>query len=173
MTGKQPEVWLRGPVSGIPPQLQPIAHGLLQTREELRSWLDGFPEPLLWSRPAGVASVGFHLQHMAGVIDRLFTYARSEPLSEAQRQALQAEGSPPPGGVTLHELIEHFDRTVDAALEQLRSTEEATLTEHREVGRGRLPSTVIGLLFHACEHSQRHLGQLLVTSRVIRQGEKG
>ena len=39
--------------------------------------------------------------------------------------------------------------------------------EVREVGRDRIPSTVGGLIFHAAEHTQRHLGQLLVTVRVL------
>jgi hypothetical protein len=45
-------------------------------------------------------------------------------------------------------------------------TGEATLTATREVGRARLPSTVIGLLFHAAEHTQRHAGQALTTKRM-------
>jgi hypothetical protein len=39
----------------------------------------------------------------------------------------------------------------------------------RQVGRAQLPSTVLGLLFHAAEHAQRHVGQLVTTSKVIRR----
>lgn len=169
----EPEYWLRGPVEGVPPLLQPVAHALLQAREETRAVVAGFPESLLWTRPAGVASVGFHLQHLAGVIDRLFTYARGEPLNEAQRAALSEEATPPEPAPTAAELIVRFERQVDRAIAQLRSTEESTLTETREVGRQRLPSTVLGLLFHAAEHTQRHLGQLIVTSRVQRPPATG
>ena len=80
MTDKLPEVWLRGPVAGVPPPLQPVAHALLQAREEVEGLMQDFPEPKLWEKPAGVASVGFHLQHFAGVLSRLFTYARGESL---------------------------------------------------------------------------------------------
>jgi uncharacterized damage-inducible protein DinB len=170
MTESRPEVWLRGPVAGVPPLLQPVAHALLQAGEEVDSLTRGFPEELLWVRPAGVASVGFHLQHLTGVVDRLFTYARGEPLSPAQLAALAAERSGDDPAPTLEELTGAFHRQVERALAQLRRTEEAELIGARSVGRARLPSTVLGLLVHAAEHTQRHVGQLLVTVRVQRPG---
>lgn len=166
MSTQPPEFWLRGPVDGVPPLLQPVAHALLQARAEVSAVLRDFPEALLWSRPGGVASVGFHLQHLSGVVDRLFTYARGASLSPEQRQALAAEGSPPETGGAA-ELVRAFGEQVDRALEQLRATDERTLTDARGVGRAQLPSTVMGLLFHAAEHTQRHVGQLLVTARVL------
>lgn len=169
MNGSLPEVWLRGPVPGVPPHLQPVAHALLQVRGEVDTALEGFPEERLWSRPAGAASIGFHLQHLAGVVDRLFTYARGEALTPAQRDALAAEGTPQ-GGVRAEDLARAFHAQVDRALEQLRATGEHTLNEPRGVGQKQLPSTVLGLLFHAAEHAERHLGQLLVTARVLREG---
>jgi len=146
--------------------LQPIAHSLLQMLDEVKAALIDFPPHLLWTRPAGVASVGFHLQHIAGVVDRLTTYARNEGLSPRQFAELSTEGTPSRPDVTADELIERIRTTVDTAIEQLRQTDEQTLTDAREVGRRRLPSTVMGLLFHAAEHAQRHLGQLLVTVRI-------
>jgi uncharacterized damage-inducible protein DinB len=166
----RPEVWLRGPIRGVPPLLQPVAHALLQAREEVRELMAGYPPDLLWTRPGAVASVGFHLQHLAGVLDRLFTYARGEQLSERQRAELALEGDPGPVRPELEELLERFDRQVDGAIEQLRATREDSLTARREVGRARLPSTVLGLLVHAAEHTQRHVGQLLVTARVEAAG---
>jgi uncharacterized damage-inducible protein DinB len=115
-----------------------------------------------------VASVGFHLQHVAGVVDRLFTYARGEQLTPPQIDALKREGTPPRPDTTVADLLRAFEEAVDAAVAQLRGTEEARLADAREVGRARLPSTVLGLLVHAAEHTQRHLGQLLVTARVQR-----
>lgn len=172
------EYWLRGPVSGIPPLLQPVAHALLQAREEVNEMMAEFPDELLWDRPGGVASPGFHLRHLTGVLDRLFTYARGEGLSEGQLAYLAAEGksgvgmpradvAPDAGGAA--ELVERFNDQIDKSLEELRSVLEASLTEPRMVGRGRAPSTVGGLLFHAAEHTQRHVGQLLVTIRVLGQ----
>jgi uncharacterized damage-inducible protein DinB len=165
---KKLEAWQRGPVEGVPPLLQPVAHALVQAREEVQTLLVAFPDALLWERPAGVASVGFHLQHLTGVLDRLFTYAQGQPLSEEQRNYLAAEGKPREGtSYRTAELIEAFYQQVDKALAQLRQTEEAALTEFRGIGRAQLPSTVLGLLFHAAEHTMRHLGQLLVTARVV------
>jgi hypothetical protein len=176
MAADTPDVWLRGPVSEVPPLLQPVAHALLQAAEEAEALLNGFPDDLLWTRPAGVASAGFHLQHMGGVVDRLFTYARGEPLSPQQRRNLAAEGEPTESARrdsaltqsarTGRALVSAFQAQVEVALAQLRGTDERTLTDARGVGRAQLPSTVLGLLVHAAEHTQRHLGQLIVTVRV-------
>lgn len=165
-----PEVWLRGPVPGVAPLLQPVAHALLQAREEVEAGTRNFPVALLWERPAGVASVGFHLQHLAGVLDRLFTYARGQSLTDGQLQALAAEGKPLPGPDQVATLVRLFGEQVEKALLQLGDTAEHSLSEPRGVGRSQLPSTVLGLLFHAAEHTQRHVGQLLVTARVV-QGQ--
>jgi len=162
------EVWLRGPLPDVPPLLQPVAHALLQAQEELHEYLNDFSDSLLWQRPADVASVAFHLQHLTGVLDRIFTYARGEALTETQMQALKAEGIENPE-INVQQLVEAFNQQVEEAINQLKSTNEATLTEVRYVGRAKIPSTVIGLLFHAAEHTTRHLGQLLVTSKIAKQ----
>jgi uncharacterized damage-inducible protein DinB len=163
----KPEVWLRGPLPDIPALLQPVAHALLQAREEVDVAMARFPEERLWDRPGGAASAGFHLLHLAGVIDRLFTYARGEALNASQLQTLAAEGMPDTR-FQYQDLIAAFHVRVDRALDQLRATDERTLTEYRSVGRAKLPSTVLGILVHAAEHTQRHVGQLLVTVRVQR-----
>lgn len=161
------EVWLRGSLPDVPPLLQPVAHALLQAQEELHEYLSDFPDSLLWQRPADVASVAFHLQHLTGVLDRIFTYARGESLSETQMQNLKAEGVENPE-ITVQQLIVDFNKQVEKAIFQLKNTDKSTLTEVRSVGQAKIPSTVIGLLFHAAEHTTRHLGQLLVTSKVVK-----
>ena len=163
-----PEVWLRGPVANIPALLQPVAHALLQARGEVNEILADFPEDHLWDKPAGVASVGFHLQHFKGVLDRLFTYAQNKSLNKDQLYALSIEGNPDKSSNSLKQLVQLFNKQVDMSLEQLSTTNEETLVEHRGVGRAQLPSTVLGLLFHSAEHTMRHAGQLYVTVKVIR-----
>ena len=163
---EEPEVWLRGPVSNIPSLLQPVAHAILQSLEDVEKLMKEFPGDKLWERPAGVASPGFHLQHLAGVLDRLFTYARGEGLSQDQFEYLRHEGSAP-SGVTAAELVKNFRLQVEKNLRQLEQTDEGSLLRPIGVGRKKLPSNVLGLLFHAAEHSQRHTGQLLVTVRVV------
>src|SRR5580693_6001569 len=150
-----PEFWLRGPLNDTPALLQPVAHALLQAREEINDLMAGFPEALLWEKPAGLASPAFHLQHLLGVLDRLFTYARGEQLVEQQLDALKAEGSPDES-VNAEILLAAFDRQVNTALAQLKETDESVLTAARGVGRTQLPSTVIGLYVHAAEHTMRH-----------------
>jgi len=165
---KFPEVWQRGPLPDITPLLQPVAHTLLQAREEVNEYMQDFPSKLLWERPAGLASPGFHLQHISGVLDRIFTYARNEKLSQIQFTALAEEGNDATHNYSTNELVTRFNIQVDKVMEQLKLTETNTLTDYRSIGRAELPSTVIGLLFHAAEHTMRHVGQLLVTVAVIR-----
>jgi uncharacterized damage-inducible protein DinB len=163
-----PEVWLRGPLKDTPALLQPVAHALLQAREELNALMLNFPDSLLWEKVAGMASPGFHLQHLAGVLDRLFTYARGEALTEQQLNYLQCEGKPTTKTYTVLELVENFNDQVNAALQQLGKEDGNRLTDFRGVGRAQLPSTVIGLYTHSAEHTMRHLGQLIVTVAVLK-----
>jgi uncharacterized damage-inducible protein DinB len=163
---KLPEVWLRGPVENIPSLLQPVAHALLQAREEVNESLEEFPNELLWEKPAGTASTGFHLQHLRGVLDRMFTYAQGRQLDEEQFAALKGEGDSQQ--TTAVELLEAFNAQVDKALKNLGSIDERKLPEYRSIGRAQLPSTLMGCLFHAAEHTMRHLGQLIVTVRVVK-----
>ena len=172
MPDSLPEVWLRGPLPAVPPLLQPVAHALRQAREEVAAIMADFPAAKLAVRPLGLAAVGFHLRHLAGVLDRTFTYARGAVLSETQLAYLAAEGQPPTHPGAVGELLLAFNQQVDKALIQLQNTPEATLPEWRGVGRAQLPSTVIGLLVHAAEHTTRHVGQLLVTARVVAAGEE-
>ena len=164
---KQPEVWLRGPIEEIPQLLQPAAHALLQTSEELPYWLDEFPDEKLWEKPAGRASVGFHLKHLTGVLDRMLSYAQGRALTQEQFDYLKSEGIQDETSTT-EELIANFQQKVVQALAYFKTLDESTIKSARTVGRKELPSTVIGLLFHAAEHSQRHLGQLIATVSFVK-----
>jgi uncharacterized damage-inducible protein DinB len=165
-TPAAPEYWLRGPIENVPSLLQPVAHALLQARDEVEEAIKIFPENKLWEKPGGTASVAFHLQHMTGVLDRLFTYARGEQLNEQQLNYLSLEGKENKA-ISARGLFEKFSVQVDKAIDELRYTDERKLLETRGVGRKQIPSTVLGLLFHAAEHTQRHNGQLLVTAKVL------
>src|SRR5579862_5847727 len=119
------EWWQRGPVNGIPAVLQPIAHILLQVRESVGEIVEPLTEQEWNARPAGVASAAFHVRHIAGVIDRLFTYARGNALSTEQFAAIRSEG---------HELLtadvatvlDALSARVDAAVAELRTVDVAT-----------------------------------------------
>jgi uncharacterized damage-inducible protein DinB len=166
MVTTPPDVWLRGPVYGIPALLMPVAHSLLQAREDVAHAANGLSDKALWTRPGGAASAGFHLYHMAHSLDRLMTYARGESLQDPQRTSLALEKS---GEVdaTADDLIDLVAATIDRALRQLRCTPEASLAGERRIGRALAPSTVLGILFHAAEHTTRHAGQLITTIKVV------
>jgi uncharacterized damage-inducible protein DinB len=122
------------------------------------------PTPALWARP-GAASAGFHLLHLAGALDRLFTYARGESLNDTQKAAARAEALDHPelDGAALAALV---TAAVERAMDQLRLTDPASLLDARPIGRAGLPSTVVGCLFHAAEHSARHVGQFVTTVKI-------
>jgi hypothetical protein len=161
------EAWLEGPLLGVDPHLMPVAHGLVQVGRDLERLIDLTPEQL-WARPGGAAPVGFHLKHVAGVLDRLPTYARGEALSAEQMKVLKEEGEPGEPPADAATLVRGARAAVENALAQVRSTPREALHEPREVGRRRLPSTVLGLLHHAAEHATRHTGQALTTAIVVR-----
>jgi len=165
MSNPRPEVWLRGPLPDYIDELQPVAHSLLQVREEIEA-VASLPPEKLWEKPGGAASIGFHLKHLAGSLDRLLTYAQGKPLSAAQRQALADEERSLPTERT-ETLVRDALAAIDRALTQVRTTPLCTLDEARDVGRSRLPSTVLGLLFHAAEHAQRHSAQIITTAKVV------
>ncbi len=161
------EVWQRGPLPIIPGLLQPVAHALLQAGEEVNLLLNNFDESLLWQKPMSLASIGFHLQHLSGVLDRVFTYAREEQLSAVQLAILEEEKYPPQAALNSKILLTRFNNQIDTALLQLQITDPKKLTAIRTLGRRKITTTHIGLLVHAAEHTMRHVGQLIVTIKFV------
>ena len=166
------EAWLSGPVPDVPPLLQPVAHALLNARQQLAEALEGLRPADLVQRPGDAASIAYHVMHAIGSLDRLFTYARGEGLSDEQRVALESESSVESRNPDAAALLREFEAAVETAMIQLRETKEATLLEPRGVGRAKLPSTVIGLLFHGGEHTVRHTGQVVTTAKIVRAARR-
>jgi uncharacterized damage-inducible protein DinB len=164
------EFWMEGPLTGIPALLQPVAHTLKQINQEAHSALLDFPEDLVYCMPAGRASVGFHLKHIVGVMDRMFTYAGGEGLSEEQFAYLAAEKEL---DASLTVLLDRLECQVEKCLAALKCVDERQLTAVRHLGRKRIEVTLLGLLFHSAEHGMRHLGALLVTAAVLRAQASG
>ena len=163
----QTEWWQRGPVDNVPDVLQPVAHILLQVRESVHELTEGLTDAQWNARPADVASAAFHVRHMTGVVDRLFTYARGEPLREEQFAALRLEGA----ALQVDDApsaLQALDARIESAVAELRTIDPAMLGDWRGVGRAQLPSTVMGCLVHGAEHAMRHVGALSVTVRVVR-----
>ena len=163
-----PEVWQRGSVSGYEPLLMPVVHALIQVREDLESLVPVIPAQNVWLWPGGAASIGFHVRHTGGALDRLFTYVRGELLTDAQRTALREEGTAGDPPASLDAVVTDVGKIIDRALKQLADTSKESLLDERKLGRAGLPTTVLGLLFHAAEHSTRHVGQAITTARIVR-----
>jgi uncharacterized damage-inducible protein DinB len=163
----QTEAWMRGPIEGIAPLLMPVAHALIQARDELERMASHIPPEHVWVTPGGAASIGFHVKHLGAALDRLFTYARGERLTDPQKEAFRSEAEPGVPPASLADLVRDAAAQIDRALDQLRRTADDQLLEYRGVGRAQLPSNVLGLLFHAAEHSTRHTGQLITTAKIL------
>ena len=160
------EAWLTGPIAGVDPLLMPPAHSFRQVQQEIPDLLEGLTVAQLWARPAGSASIGFHAVHLAGATERLLTYARGEQLSPPQLAKAKAEQNV--DGLDAAELVAIVHAAMNDALEQLRQTRREVLADPREVGRQRLPSTVLGLVFHAAEHATRHAGQISTLKKIVK-----
>jgi len=162
------EAWQRGPVPAISDQLQPVAHALIGAAEDASEAIAGLTASQVWLSPGGAASIGFHLTHLAGSTDRLFTYARGGGLSDVQKAALAAERTLPDPRPQAADLVGAWQETVERCLRQLAETQDHQLGEPRGVGRMAVPSNVRGLLFHAAEHATRHVGQIITTAKIIK-----
>ncbi len=158
------EVWLQGAVPGFEPLVMPVAHSFLQVRAELEELAKIVDETVLWQQPQGAASIGFHIRHIGGSTDRLLTYARGEALTPEQLATAKRESSEE---LPLNTILDDVRSALDRALEQVRTTSDSDLLKSQKVGRAELPSTTIGLLFHAAEHATRHAGQALTTARIL------
>jgi len=160
-----PEPWLRGAMPGVDPFVAPVFCAFQQAREDVAMHIEGLTTERIWATPHGFGSVGFHLRHIAGSTDRLITYIEGKDLSDAQLAALAAEHD---RGATGDELLGGLDVAFRRAEIVIRALDPARLSEPRTVGRKRLPTTVIGLLVHIAEHTQRHVGQAISAARLAR-----
>lgn len=160
-----PEPWLRGPVPGVDPLVAPVLYTFQQAREDIAKHTEGLTTDEIWSTPHGFGSVGFHIRHIAGSTDRLTTYLEGKDLTEAQFATLASEREP---GQKRDELLEALDKSFGRAELVIRTLDPARLAERRTVGRKRLPTTVIGLLTHIAEHTQRHAGQAISAAKWAR-----
>ena len=163
-----PEPWMRGPIEGAHPLLAPVLYSFQMAREDLEKYTVGLPPARIWATPHGLASVGFHMVHIAGSTNRLITYLQGKELTTAQLDAMAAEKSP--GEPSREQLLDALNHAFSDAEAVIRAMDPATLGDARTLGRKRLPTTVIGLLTHIAEHTQRHVGQAIVTAKVAAVG---
>ena len=160
-----PEPWLRGPLPGVDTFVAPLLYSFQMAQEDLAKYTAGLTTEQIWATPHGFGSVGFHLRHIAGSTERLMTYVSGGQLSSAQMAALQAEKE---AGATREELLAAIDQAFKSAEAIARALDPVRLTDPRSVGRKQLPTTVIGLLVHIAEHTQRHVGQAISAAKLAR-----
>jgi uncharacterized damage-inducible protein DinB len=159
-----PEPWLRG-LSGGSPLTVPVLYAFQQAREDIAKYTESLTSEQIWAKPYGLASVGFHVRHIAGSTDRLMTYLQGKQLTPSELRALETEATP---GATREQLLAELNAAFERAEMIVRAIDPATLADQREVGRKRLPTTVIGLLTHIAEHTQRHVGQAISAAKLAR-----
>ncbi len=156
---------MRGPLPGIDPMVAPVFYSFTLVRKDLARYTAGLSDEAVWRQVGTLPSLGFHLRHIAGSVDRLVTYLMGEQVTSEQIAYLKAEATP---GATLAELLAGVDAALRQAEDRIRTIDPASIHEPRYIGRKRLPSTVLGLLVHVAEHTQRHLGQAITTAKLVR-----
>ena len=158
------EPWLRGTLTEYDAVRRQVLHALELAVEDADRWCAMLSDPEMGARPFGIAPVAFHLRHMARSLDRLLTYAEGRQLTEMQLEALGSELAEPVDGT---QVVDEFRAGLQTAMERVRAISPQAFEQGRKVGRGRLPSTVGGLLVHCAEHTQRHAGQAITTAKVV------
>ena len=161
------EIWMQGQIDGITPLLQPVAHTFLQIDADIQTLLTDDLEPFIWVRPFDMANIAFHVQHITGVTKRMIIYSKGEVLSDDELAEIKTEGVRP-GGLNIDILKRQLHFQIQQSIDYLRNIEAQELIQERFLGRKKIPTTKIGLLFHAAEHGQRHYGQLLVTIKTVK-----
>jgi uncharacterized damage-inducible protein DinB len=161
---KLPEPWLRGTLAEMPAVPRAVLHALELAEEDLKRWCGGLSDAELDARPAGIAPVAFHLRHIARSIDRLLTYAEGKQLNDAQIAAMKSELD---AGAKREELFTELDTALRSGEARIRAFDVARLNETRVVGKKELPTTLGGLLVHVADHTQRHVGQAVTTSKIV------
>ena len=165
MSAASSEPWMRGPIEGVPFVVMPLFFTFAQVREDLARHTQGLSTEQIWKRITNNAPLGFHLRHIGGSVDRLLTYLEGRQLTDEQLTALRAEAEP---GADMSTVLNELYAQLESAERRLREMDVSQLDAPRSVGRQRLPTTVLGLLVHIAEHTQRHLGQAITTAKLLR-----
>jgi uncharacterized damage-inducible protein DinB len=165
------EPWLRGTLTEIEPVRRAVLHALELANEDVSRWAEDLGDAEMFAQPVGLPSVAFQLRHMSRSLDRLMTYAEGRQLDERQFAELSSEAD---GGATAAEVLAEFREGLQSAKSRVLAIESGSFDEARGVGRKGLPTTVVGLLIHCAEHTQRHSGQMVTTAKVVRySGQTG
>jgi uncharacterized damage-inducible protein DinB len=161
---QQPEPWLRGTLTELPAVARGVLHALELAQEDVNRWCESLNEADLYARPFELPAIAFHLRHIARSLDRLLAYAEGNQLSAEQIAALKSEMD---AGTSREALFAEFSRGLEDAAQRVRVLARGELEEPRFVGKKQLPTSVGGLLVHLADHTQRHVGQVVTTAKVL------
>lgn len=159
------EPWLRGSHTEVPAAGRAVLHALDLAFEDLTKWTESLTDAEVHSKPLGLTSIAFHLRHIARSTDRILTYAEGEQLAGNQLAALKAEQA---GEETLAALLREVEASFSNAAKRVRALAGADFNTARAVGRKQLPTSIGGALIHVADHTQRHVGQVVTTAKVLK-----
>jgi uncharacterized damage-inducible protein DinB len=159
------EPWLRGTHAEVPAVGRAVLHAFDLALDDITKWTDGLTDIESHAQPLGLTSIAFHLRHIARSADRLLTYAEGRQLSADQLALLKGEQT---GSETLAELRAEVEASFSNAAERVIALATADLNTFRGVGRKNLPTSIGGALVHVADHTQRHVGQVVTTAKVLK-----
>jgi uncharacterized damage-inducible protein DinB len=158
------EPWLRGTHTEVPAVGRAVLHALELGLDDLSKWTAGLADAEVHEHPLGLPSVAFHLRHIAHSVDRILSYAEGNQLTAEQLTALKSEQV---GEETLAELLAEVEASFSNAEGRVRVLATADFDTFRGVGRKQLPTSIGGALIHVADHTQRHVGQVVTTAKVL------
>jgi len=159
------EPWLRGTHTHVPAVSRAVLHALELTLDDLTGWTAGLTDAEVHSHPLGLTSVAFHLRHIARSTDRLLSYAEGKQLTAEQSASLKTEQS---GEESLAALLAEVEIAFSNAADRVRALSTADLDTFRGVGRKQFPTSIGGALIHVADHTQRHVGQVVTTVKLLK-----
>ena len=158
------EPWLRGTHADVPAAGRAVLHALELGLDDLAKWTAGLSDAEVHAQPLGLPAAAFHLRHIARSVDRILSYAEGNQLTTEQLTALKAEQI---GNETLAELMAEVEASFSNAAQRVRVLASADFDTFRGVGRKQLPTSIGGALIHVADHTQRHVGQVVTTAKVL------
>lgn len=159
------EPWLRGTYPEVPAVGRAVLHAFDLALDDLTKWTEGLTDAEVHLKPLGLPSVAFHLRHIARSTDRLLTYAEGGQLTAEQLTVLKTEQT---GDESLAELLGEVEASFSNAEGRARTLATADFNLFRGVGRKQLPTSIGGALIHVADHTQRHVGQVVTTAKVLK-----
>ena len=162
------EPWLRGAYSDVPAVGRAVLHALDLALDDITKWTEGLTDAEVQAQPLGLPSVAFHLRHIARSVDRILTYAEGGQLTADQLAGLKSEQTTNEQDESLAMLLGEVEASFSNASERIRTLAGADFNIPRFVGRKQLPTSIGGALIHVADHTQRHVGQVVTTAKVLR-----